>query len=158
MLFFLSPQYCCFRSSEFNNTLLYQNEGGGNTVTRTSTSLSFKFVVETIRHYYCMLEKSFIWLTRVWFHRMFRSKQGEMLLKFGILHLRYVTHYWARIFYVTHYWALRNMGKWSWNFWKTVFLIQSGCSIYSHFMKPLHWNIHELWHKVLIVMKITARL
>ena len=28
MLFFLSPQYCCFRSSEFNNTLLYQNEGG----------------------------------------------------------------------------------------------------------------------------------
>ena len=27
MLFFLSPQYCCFRSSEFNNTLLYQNEG-----------------------------------------------------------------------------------------------------------------------------------
>ena len=75
MLFFLSPQYCCFQNSEFNNTLLYQNEGRGNTVTRTSTYLSFKFVVETIRHhYYCMLVKSFIWLTRVWFHRMFWSR------------------------------------------------------------------------------------
>ena len=40
----------------------------------TSTSVSFKFVVETIRHYYCMLVKSFIWLTRVWFHPMFRSR------------------------------------------------------------------------------------
>ena len=27
--FFISPQYCCFRSSEFNNTLIYQNEGVG---------------------------------------------------------------------------------------------------------------------------------
>ena len=25
-------------------------------------------------HYSCMLVKSFIWLTRVWFHRMFRSR------------------------------------------------------------------------------------
>ena len=99
MLFFLSPQHCCF-SSEFNNTLLYQNEGAVNTVARTSSSLSFKFVVEIIiHHYYCMLEKSFIWLTRAWFHHMFRSKQGKMLLKFNILHLHYVTHYWARIEY-----------------------------------------------------------
>ena len=46
---------------KFNKTLLYQNEGGGNTVTRTSISLSFKFVVETIiHHYYCMLVKPFI--------------------------------------------------------------------------------------------------
>ena len=58
--------------------------------------LSFKFVIETIDHY-CMLEKSFIWLTKVWFHRMFRSEQGEILLKFNILHLHYLTHYWARI-------------------------------------------------------------
>ena len=27
MLFFISPPYCCFPSSESNNTLLYQNEG-----------------------------------------------------------------------------------------------------------------------------------
>ena len=46
-----------------------------NRVTRTSTSQSFKFLVETIRHhYYCMLEKSFIWWRRVWFHRMFKSR------------------------------------------------------------------------------------
>ena len=28
MLFFISLQYCCFRSSEFNNTFLYQIKGG----------------------------------------------------------------------------------------------------------------------------------
>ena len=27
MLFFISPQYCCFQSLEFNKNLLYQNEG-----------------------------------------------------------------------------------------------------------------------------------
>ena len=73
MLFFLSPQYCCFWSLEFNNTSL-PKWGGGNTATRTSTFLSFKLVVETRNHYHGMLQKSFIWLTRVWFHHMFRSK------------------------------------------------------------------------------------
>ena len=34
-------------------------------------------------------------------------------------------------------------------------IIQSGCSIYSHFLKPLHWNIHELWHQAIIVIKFT---
>ena len=33
-------------------------------------------------------------------------------------------------------------------------MIQSRCSIYSHFLKPLHWNIHELWHQTLLVMEI----
>ena len=86
-MLFLSPQYCCFRRSEFNNSsLLYQNEGAVYTVTRTSTSLSFKFIVETIiHHFYCMPEeKSFIWLPRVWFHHMFSSKQGEMFLLFKV--------------------------------------------------------------------------
>ena len=32
--------------------------------------------------------------------------------------------------------------------------IQSGCSIHSYFLKPLHWNIHELWHKAPKVMKV----
>ena len=41
-------------------------------------------------------------------------------------------------------------------FEKLFSMIQSGCSIYSHFLKPLHWNIHELWHKAPIVMKITV--
>ena len=39
-------------------------------------------------------------------------------------------------------------------FEKLFAMIQSHCSIYSHFLKPLHWNIHELWHEALIVMKI----
>ena len=41
-------------------------------------------------------------------------------------------------------------------FEKLFCMIQSGCSIYSYFLKPLHWNIHELWHKTLLVMKITV--
>ena len=35
-------------------------------------------------------------------------------------------------------------------------MIQSRCSIYNHFQKPLHWNIYKLWHQALIVMKITV--
>ena len=41
-------------------------------------------------------------------------------------------------------------------FEKLFSMIRSGCSIYSHFLKQLHWNIHELWHKAPIVMKITV--
>ena len=37
---------------------------------------------------------------------------------------------------------------------KLFFMIQSGCSIYSHFLKPLHLNIHELLLQALIVIKI----
>ena len=149
MIFFLLPQYCCFRNSELNNTLLYQNEETGNTVTKTSTYLSFKFVVETVRHYYCMLVKSYIWLTSVWFHLMF---------KFNILRLHYVTHKCARI----EWQSWNNTGSASCALWennletseKPFYIIQSDCSIYSHFLKPLHWNIHELWYQALIAMKI----
>ena len=35
-------------------------------------------------------------------------------------------------------------------------MIQSRCSIYSHFLKPLHWNIHELLQQLPIVMKTTV--
>ena len=34
-------------------------------------------------------------------------------------------------------------------------MIQSRCNIYSHFLKPFHWNIHKLWHQAFI-MKITV--
>ena len=38
-------------------------------------------------------------------------------------------------------------------FEKLFSMIWSRCSIYSHFLKPLHWNIHELWYQALVVMK-----
>ena len=41
-------------------------------------------------------------------------------------------------------------------FEKLFSITQSSCSIYSLFLKPLHWNIHELWEQALIVMKITS--
>ena len=48
---------------------------------------------------------------------------------------------------------------WEYNletFEKLFSMIQSRCNIYSHFLKPLHWNIHKLWHEALIVMKIAV--
>ena len=42
-------------------------------------------------------------------------------------------------------------------FEKLFSMIQSGSSIYSHFLKTLHWDIYELWHQALIVMKITEQ-
>ena len=39
---------------------------------------------------------------------------------------------------------------------KLFSMIQSGCSVYIHFLKPLRWNIHELWQQAFIVMKITV--
>ena len=37
---------------------------------------------------------------------------------------------------------------------KLFSIIQVHSSIYIHFLKPLQWNIHELWSQELIVMKI----
>ena len=51
-----------------------------------------------------------------------------------------------------------NTGSTLWAIWKNNFetfkklfsMTQSGCSFYSHLLKPLRWNIHELWHQALI--------
>ena len=134
MLFLLLSQYWCFQNSEFNNTILYQNDG---------------------RVIY-LINKGVI--------SLYVLEQGRMLLKFNILRLHYVTHYCARI--------ERNFLKQPWSntrskfcaIWennietlqKLFYMIQSRCSIYSHFLKPLHWNIHQLWHHALILMKITV--
>ena len=48
-------------------------------------------------------------------------------------------------------------GKLTLNPFKNCFLwFQSRCSIYSHFFKPLHQNIHKFWHQALTVMKIAV--
>ena len=161
MLFFLSPQYCCFRNLEFNNALLDQNEGRGNTVRRTSTYLDFKFVREIRHHYYCMLVNSFIGLTRVWFHHMFRSKVEYF---YSLIFFVFITSHIialelnTSLFKVVLNTRSRFCTIWESNietFERLFYMIQSGCSIYFHFVKPLHWNIHELWHQAFIVMKIT---
>ena len=36
-------------------------------------------------------------------------------------------------------------------FEKLFSMIQSRCSIYCHFLEPLHWNIHKLWHQALLL-------
>ena len=41
-------------------------------------------------------------------------------------------------------------------FEKLFSMIQSRSSIYNHFLKPLHRNIHKLWHQAVTVMKITV--
>ena len=94
------------------------------------------------------------------------QEQGEMLLKFNILHLHYVTHYSAielnASLFKAALWSIKRStlcAIWENNletFEKLFSMIQSGCSIHSYFLKPLHWNIHELRHKVPKTMKIIA--
>ena len=94
------------------------------------------------------------------------QEQGEMLLKFNILHLHYVTHYSAielnASLFKAALWSIKRStlcAIWENNletFEKLFSITQSSCSIYSLFLKPLHWNIHELWEQALIVMKITS--
>ena len=134
MLFLLLSQYWCFQNSEFNNTILYQNEG---------------------RVIY-LINKGVI--------SLYVLEQGRMLLKFNILRLHYVTHYCARIEcnFLKQPWSntrSKFCAIWENNIetlQKLFYMIQSRCSIYSHFLKPLHWNIHQLWHHALILMKITV--
>ena len=134
MLFLLLSQYWCFQNSEFNNTILYQNDG---------------------RVIY-LINKGVI--------SLYVLEQGRMLLKFNILRLHYVTHYCARIEcnFLKQPWSntrSKFCAIWENNIetlQKLFYMIQSRCSIYSHFLKPLHWNIHELWHHALILMKITV--
>ena len=38
-------------------------------------------------------------------------------------------------------------------FEKLFSIIQSHCSIYSHFAKLLHWIFYECWHQAVVVMK-----
>ena len=93
------------------------------------------------------------------------QEQGGMLLKFNILHLHYITHYWSYNWipaFLKQPWSIKRStlcAIWENNletFEKLFSMIQSDCSIYCHFRKPLHWNIHELWHRAPIVMKITV--
>ena len=96
MLFFLVPQYCCFQNSEFNNTLLYQNEGRGNTVTRTSTIHVFQIFSrsnKTSLLYACEV----IFFINKGLISPYVQEQGGILLKFNILRLHYVTHYCTSI-------------------------------------------------------------
>ena len=58
--FYCHPNIATSKPRSLTTLFSTKMKGGGNTVTRTSTSLSFKFVVETIRHFYCMLVRSFI--------------------------------------------------------------------------------------------------
>ena len=128
MLFLLLSQYWCFQNSEFNNTILYQNEG---------------------RVIY-LINKGVI--------SLYVLEQGRMLLKFNILRLHYVTHDCARIEcnFLKQPWSntrSKFCAIWENNIetlQKLFYMIQSRCSIYSHFLKPLHWNIHQLWHQALI--------
>ena len=73
-------------------------------------------------------------------------EQGGILLNFNILCPYLLTHYCARI--ECQPWSNTRStlcAKWENNletFEKLFSMIQSGWSIYSHFLKPLHWNIH----------------
>ena len=163
MLFFLSPQLCCFRNSEFSNTLVYQNEGRENTVTRTSTYLSFKFVLETIRYYYLLYACEVIYLFNKSLISMYVQEQGGILLKFNILRLHYVRHHCARI-KCQPFWSSPEViqeARFA-QYGKIILKPLKNCFIWLNLVAVFtviswnHYNIHELLHQALIVMKITV--
>ena len=88
---------------------------------------------------------------------------GGILLKFNILRLHNATHYcaWMSAFLKQPWRNTRSSLCIIWEnnletLEKLFSMIQSRCSIYSHFLKPLHSNIHELWHQTLMIMKISV--
>ena len=97
MLFFLVPQYCCFQNSEFNNTLLYQNEGRGNTVTRTSAIPVFQIFSRSNKTLLLLYACEVIYFINKGLISLYVQEQGGILLKFNILRLHYVRHHCARI-------------------------------------------------------------
>ena len=138
MLFFVSPQYCCFRSSRKHspkniNIHVFQICSRNNKISL------LLYACEVIY----LITKAEI--------SLYVPEQGEILLKFNILCLYYVTHYWARIelksLFLKQPWSntrSKLCAIWENNletFEKLFSMIQSGCSIYSNFLKPLHWNI-----------------
>ena len=100
----------------------------------------------------------------MWFHSMFSSRvEYFQSLKYSPSSLRntFLRLNWISVFLKQPWSNTRSTLGVIWennleNFEKLFSMIQSRCSIYNHFLKPLHWNIRELWHLALIVMKITA--
>ena len=160
MLFFVSPQYCCFRSSEFQHCSL-PRWGRKHSPKKINIPV-FQICCrnnKTLLLYACEV----IYLINKGVILPYVQEQCEILLKF-ILRLYYVTHYWAWMaVFLKQPWSNTRStlcSMWENNletFEKLFSMIQSGCSIYSHFLKPLYWNIHELKHQALIVMKISVQ-
>ena len=95
MLFFLSPQYCCLQNSEFNTTRLYQNKGRENSHKNINTPV---FQICCGNNNTSLLHAcEVIYLINKGMISPYAQEQGEILLKFNILRVHYVTHYCARI-------------------------------------------------------------
>ena len=99
----------------------------------------------------------------MWFWRMFRSRVEyfKVLYSPSSLSNTLLRLNWMLDF-LKQPWS--NARSTIWVIWgnnletfeKLFSIIQSRCNIYSHFLKSLHRNIHELCHQALTVMKITV--
>ena len=100
----------------------------------------------------------------MWFHIMFGSKvwnsfkvwYSTFSLRNTLLRLN-----WMPAFLKKPWSNTRNTLCVIWEnnletFEKLLSMTQSRCIIYRYFLKPLLWNIHELWHQALMIMKITV--
>ena len=97
MLFFLSPQYCCFRNSDFNNTRLYQNKGRDKHSHKKVIIPLFQTASRNKKTSFLLYTCEVIYLINKGVISLYVQKQGGILLKFNILCLHYVTHYCAKI-------------------------------------------------------------
>ena len=122
----------------------------------------FKFIVETIiHHYYCMLVKfdkqgcDFTICSGVGWNT-FKVQYFSSWLGNTLLHLNWIPAFlkqpWSNTRSTLYIISQNNLETLE----KLFSIIQSRCSICSHFLKSVHWNIHKFWHQVLIVMKVTA--
>ena len=93
------------------------------------------------------------------------KEKGGILLKFNILPPHFVTHYYSRIEcqpFQSSPEAIQEVrfaqyGKIILKTLKNCFLWFNQVAVFTViFLKPLHCNIHELWHQAFIAMKITV--
>ena len=84
------------------------------------------------------------------------QEYGEILIKFNILRLYYVTHYCTWIECQPFWSSPEVIQEARFGQYRKIILKPLKNCIYSHFLEWLNWNTHELLHQVLIVMKITV--
>ena len=119
MLFFLSSQYCCFRSSELLLNSSIPKWGGRKQSHKNINIFVFQICSRN-------------------------NKTSSFSLRNTLLRQN-----WMPTF-LKQPWSIKTSTLcriWENNLEtseKLFSMIRSGCSIYSHFLKPLHWNTHEL--------------
>ena len=91
-MLFLLPQYCCFQNWEFNNSPL-PKRGERKHSHKNINIPVFQICSRNNKTSLLLYACEVIYLINKGVISPYVQEQGEVLLKFNILHLHYVTHY-----------------------------------------------------------------